>query len=66
MKSNLDSSHLILFVYRNLRIFIIVGIVATLVSSVVSLMMEAGFEARFDRVEQLGGSMNWDLFWAYK
>ena len=33
---------------------------------VVSLMMEAGFEARFDRVEQLGGSMNWDLFWAYK
>ena len=45
MKSNLDSSHLILFVYRNLRIFIIVGIVATLVSSSVSLIMEEKFES---------------------
>ena len=40
MKSNLDSSHLILFVYNRLRIFIAVGLVAAIVSSVVSLLME--------------------------
>jgi capsule polysaccharide export protein KpsE/RkpR len=45
MKSNLDSSHLILFVYNRLRIFIIVGIAATLISSAVSLMMEEKFES---------------------
>ncbi len=33
---------------------------------VIALMNNAGFEARCDRVAQLGGSMNWDLFWAYK
>ena len=45
MKSNLDSSHLILFVYNRLRIFIAVGLVATIVSSVVSLLMEEKFQS---------------------
>ena len=45
MKSNLDSSHLILFVYKRLRIFIIVGIVAAFVSSAVSLIIEEKFES---------------------
>lgn len=45
MKSNLDSSHLILFVYNKLRVFIIVGVAATLISSAVSLMMEEKFES---------------------
>ena len=45
MKSNLDSSHLILFVYNRLQIFIIVGIVAAVVSSTVSLIMEEKFES---------------------
>ena len=62
MKSNLDSSHLILFVYRNLRIFIIVGIVATLVSSAVSLMMEEKFvtedKAYSKRFRSIGKRLN--------
>ena len=45
MKSNLDSSHLILFVYNRLRIFIAVGLVAAIVSSVVSLLMEEKFQS---------------------
>jgi len=45
MNSNLDSSHLILFVYKRLRIFIIVGIVAAFVSSAVSLIIEEKFES---------------------
>ena len=45
MKSNLDSSHLILFVYNRLRIFIIVGLIAIIASSAVSLMMEEKFES---------------------
>ncbi|MBM55076.1 MAG: hypothetical protein CMB32_00765 [Euryarchaeota archaeon] len=45
MQSNLDSSHLILFVYNRLRIFIAVGLVATVVSSVVSLVMEEKFQS---------------------
>ena len=33
-----------------------------------STMQDAGFEktVQFDRVPQLGGSMDWDLFWAIK
>ena len=45
MKSNLDSFHLILFVYNRLRIFIAVGLVAAIVSSVVSLLMEEKFQS---------------------
>jgi tyrosine-protein kinase Etk/Wzc len=45
MKSNLDSSHLILFVFNRLRIFVIVGVVATLASAAVSLLMEEKFES---------------------
>ena len=30
---------------------------------VLSLMHEADLNAQCDRVQQLGGSMNWDLFW---
>ena len=45
MKSNLDSSHLIFFVYNRLRIFIAVGLVAAIVSSVVSLLMEEKFQS---------------------
>ena len=45
MKSNLDSSHLILFIYKRLRVFILVGIVATVVSSAVSLLMEEKYES---------------------
>lgn len=45
MKSNLDSSHLILFVYNRLRIFIAVGLVAAIVSSVVSLLVEEKFQS---------------------
>jgi len=43
--SHLDSSHLLLFVYNRLRIFVIVGVLATVVSAVVSLMMEEKFES---------------------
>ena len=45
MKSNLDSSHLILFVYNRLRIFIAVGLVSAIFSSVVSLLMEEKFQS---------------------
>ena len=45
MKSNLDSSHLILFVYKRLRIFIIVGFASAVISSTVALLMEEKFQS---------------------
>lgn len=45
MKSQIDSSHILLFVYSKLRIFIIVGIIATILSAVVSLIIEEKYES---------------------
>lgn len=45
MKSNLDSSHLILFIYKRLRIFIIVGFASAFISSAVALLMEEKFQS---------------------
>ena len=45
MKSNLDSSHLLIFIFDRFKIFVAVGLIATLVSSVASLMMEEKYES---------------------
>lgn len=45
MKSNLDSSHLILFIYKRLRIFIIVGFASAVISSVVAILMKEKFQS---------------------
>lgn len=45
MKSNLDSSHLLLFIYNRFKIFFFVGLIAAIVSSAVSLTMEEKFES---------------------
>ncbi|MBI48928.1 MAG: hypothetical protein CL850_01380 [Crocinitomicaceae bacterium] len=45
MQSNLDSSHLILFVYKKLRIFIIVGFISVVISSTVALLIEEKFQS---------------------
>ena len=41
--AKLDSSHLLLFVFSKLRIFIIVGIVTLIISAGVSLVIEEKF-----------------------
>nr|MCS5550604.1 hypothetical protein [Gammaproteobacteria bacterium] len=43
--SSLDSTHLLLFIYDRLRIFIIVGVLAIIISAGVSLIMEEKFES---------------------
>ncbi|PCJ80684.1 MAG: hypothetical protein COA49_07575 [Bacteroidetes bacterium] len=43
--SNLDSSHLLLFVYNRMRVFVIVGALALFISAGVSLLLEEKFES---------------------
>ena len=43
--SRLDSTHLLLFVYDRLRIFIFVGVLAVIISAGVSLLMDEKFES---------------------
>jgi uncharacterized protein involved in exopolysaccharide biosynthesis len=43
--SRLDSTHLLLFVYDRLRIFIFVGLLAVVISASVSLLMDEEFES---------------------
>ena len=43
--SRLDSTHLLLFVYDSLRIFIFVGVLAVVISAGVSLLMDEKFES---------------------
>ena len=43
--AKLDSSHLLLFVFSKLRIFIVVGIVTLIISAGVSLVIEEKFES---------------------
>ena len=43
--AKLDSSHLLLFVFSKLRIFIIVGVVTLIISAGVSLVIEEKFES---------------------
>ena len=45
MKSNLDSSHLLVFIFKRFKIFFVVGLIAAIVSSVVSLSMQEKFES---------------------
>lgn len=45
MMSNLDSSHLLLFIFKRFKIFFAVGLIAAIVSSVASLSMEEKFES---------------------
>lgn len=45
MKSNLDSSHLLIFIFDRFKIFFAVGVIAAIVSSVVSLSMEEKYES---------------------